>query len=112
VAVDKVPEYLDVARAANPGGRVEFVCAPVEALPFPEGTFDLCWCAQSLYSLPDPVEALRHMLRVTRPGGLVAVLEADSLHHAILPWPAEVELAVRAAELRALAEESDRPRKF
>jgi ubiquinone/menaquinone biosynthesis C-methylase UbiE len=112
VAVDRSPDYLDVAREANPGGSVEFVCAPIEALPFPDGTFDLCWCAQSLYSLPDPLEALRHMLRVTKPGGFVAVLEADSLHHVILPWPVEVELAVRAAELRALAEESERPRKF
>jgi ubiquinone/menaquinone biosynthesis C-methylase UbiE len=112
VAVDKVPEYLDVAREANPGGDMEFICAPIEALPFPDGTFDFCWCAQSLYSLPDPVQALNHMLRVTKPGGFVGVLESDTLHHVLLPWPIEVELAVRAAELVALAEESDRPRKF
>ena len=46
----KVPEYLDVAREANPGSYKEFVCAPIEALPFPDGEFDLCWCAQSLPS--------------------------------------------------------------
>jgi ubiquinone/menaquinone biosynthesis C-methylase UbiE len=111
-AVDESLEYLEVAREANPGENMEFVCAPIEALPFPEGTFDVCWCAQSLYSLPDPVQALRHMLGVTKPGGLVAVLESDTLHHLILPWPIEVELSVRAAELMSLAEESDKPRKF
>ena len=45
------------------------------------------------------MEALRHLVRVTKPGGVVAVLEADTLHHVILPWPIEVELAARAAEL-------------
>jgi hypothetical protein len=52
------------------------------------------------------------MRRVVRTGGHVAVLENDSLHHVLLPWPVEVELAVRSAELRALAGESDHPRKF
>ncbi|WP_422923423.1 class I SAM-dependent methyltransferase [Singulisphaera sp. PoT] len=112
VAVDLIPKYLEVARAANLGPNVEFACAPIDDLPFPDGAFDLCWCAQSLYSLPSPVEALRHMLRVTRPGGIVAVLESDTLHQAILPWPVEVELAVRTAELKSLAEDTEEPRKF
>lgn len=112
MAVDRSPEYLAVARKANPGGNRDVVCATIDALPFPEGTFDLCWCAQSLYSLPDPVQALRRMLRVTKPGGLVAVLESDTLHHLILPWPVEIELAVRAAEWASLAEESERPHKY
>ena len=116
VAVDVSPDYLELAREAaarSPHASiVEFACAPIEALPFDDGTFDLCWCAQSLYSLPDPVAALRHMLRVARPGGFVAVLEGDTLHDVILPWPVEVELSARAAELKALAEGSDRPRKF
>ncbi len=116
VAVDVMPEYLEIARteaARSPFAKViEFVAAPIESLPFEDGTFDLSWCAQSLYSLPEPVSALSHLLRVTKPGGIVAVLEGDTLHHVILPWPIEVELAVRAAELRALAETSDVPRKF
>ena len=68
--------------------------------------------AQSLYSLPDPVDSLRHMMRVAKPGGIVAVLEDDTLHHVILPWPIEVELSVRVAELRNLAEKSNQPQKF
>jgi hypothetical protein len=49
---------------------------------------------------------------VTKPGGFVAVLESDTLHHLILPWPIEIELSVRAAELATLAKKSDKPRKF
>jgi hypothetical protein len=52
------------------------------------------------------------MARVARPGGLVAVFENDEFHHVLLPWPVEVELALRRAELRALTERSDQLRKF
>ena len=55
---------------------------------------------------------MRHLVRVTKPGGLVAILEGDTLHHVILPLPIEVELSVRVAELHYLAEKSDCPRKF
>lgn len=111
VGVDVLPAYLEAAKdSARP--RAEFLRAPIERLPFADGAFDVAWCAQSFYSLPDPVEALRHMLRVVRPGGLVAVLEGDTLHHVLLPWPIEVELAVRRAELSALVEASNKPRKY
>ena len=116
VAVDVMPEYLELARkeaTKSPLANViAFLAAPIESLPFDDGAFDAVWCAQSLYSLPEPVAALKHMLRVTKPGGIVAVLEGDTLHHVILPWPIEVELSVRAAELQALAEKTDEPHKF
>src|SRR6185437_7202633 len=35
-----------------------------------------------------------------------------TLHHVILPWPVVVEISVRAAELRSLQEESDKPGKY
>ena len=40
--------------------------ADAERLPFEDEAFDLSFCAQSLYSLPDPVAALREMARTTR----------------------------------------------
>jgi hypothetical protein len=73
---------------------------------------DLAWCAQSLYSLSDAVEALRLMARVVRPGGHVAVFENDELHHVLLPWPVEVELAIKKAELLSFIDASEKPRKF
>jgi ubiquinone/menaquinone biosynthesis C-methylase UbiE len=116
VGVDVSRAFLDLARetvvAADTEAAVAQVAAPIEALPFPDASFDLAWCAQSLYSLPDPVEALRHLRRVVCPGGVVAVLENDTLHHLLMPWPVEIELAIRAAEYRALADETGTPRKF
>jgi SAM-dependent methyltransferase len=81
--------------------KIDFVAASFDRLPFPDDTFDLVWCAQSLYTLPDPVVAIGHMARVLRPGGLVAVLENDTLHQVFLPWPVRLELPLRAAELRS-----------
>jgi ubiquinone/menaquinone biosynthesis C-methylase UbiE len=103
VGADRSGRYL--ARAQQQDPLPDSLCwlkADVERLPFPEGTFDLVWCAQSLVSLPDAVSALREMARVTRPGGVVAVLEDDSLHQFLLPWPVELEMQVRAAEFHAL----------
>jgi ubiquinone/menaquinone biosynthesis C-methylase UbiE len=116
VGVDVLPAYLEVARRGAmreaSRHRIRFVAADIARLPFPDDTFDLVWCAQSLYSLPDPVDALRRMTRVVRAGGEVAVLENDSFHHVLLPWPVEVEVAIRRAELLGFVEESDRPRKY
>ena len=116
VAVDVLAEYLERARrkvAGSPlAGIIDFALAPIDSLPFADDTFDCCWCAQSLYSLPEPVGAMRRLVRVTKPGGVVAVLEGDTLHHVILPFPIEVELSMRVAELHYLAEKSDHPQKF
>jgi ubiquinone/menaquinone biosynthesis C-methylase UbiE len=116
VGLDVSTEYLDLARKAASRGqgaaRSRFVAASIDRLPFADGRFDAVWCAQSLFSLPEPVEAVSRMARVVRPGGLVAVLEDDTLHQVLLPWPVEVELAVRLAEWESLRDESDHPRKF
>jgi len=106
VAVDLSPAYLELARrtaAASPvGGRISLQLADAYDLPFDDDSFDLAWCAQSMFSLPDPLGALRELRRVTRPGGVVAVLENDLLHQMMLPWPPDVELAVRQAQLASL----------
>ncbi len=85
--------------------RVVFLAADAERLPFPDGAFDLAWCAQSLISLPEPVAALREMRRVVRPGGTVGILENDRLHEMQLPWPTSLELALREAERRTATPE-------
>src|SRR6185295_5599067 len=81
---------------------VEFVHGDLEALGGGSREFDFVWCAQSLYSLPDPVEALEQMSRVLKSGGFIAVLENDTLHQVLLPWPCQLEIVVRAAEFADL----------
>jgi len=114
--VDLDRGYLAAAEseAACYTGRatIDFVAASFDRLPFADDTFDVAWCAQSLYSLPEPVVVLGHLARVVRPGGVVAILENDTMHQVFLPWPVSLELPLRAAELRALSQESRHPAKF
>ncbi len=114
--VDVNPTYLAAARRAaereGATAKIELVTASFDRLPFADGTFDFVWCAQSLYSLPEPVVVLGHVARVLRPGGVLAVLENDTMHQVFLPWPARLELPLRTAELRSLQRGTRHPSKF
>ncbi len=103
VASDLNPAFLELTRERaerhRVGERVEAVRADVRSLPFASGEFDAAWCAHSLQSLPDPDHALGELTRVVRGGGVVAVLENDSLHYLMLPLSPELELAVQEAQL-------------
>ncbi len=114
--VDVSTDYLQVARqrlATSPAAeRVKFIQGKIEGLPFGDAAFDVVWCAQSLYSFPEPQAALSEMARVTRPGGVVAILENDTLHHVLLPWPPAIELRLITAEFHALTGKSRNVEKF
>lgn len=62
---------LAVARSRTPG--VGFVPGRAEALPFDDGAFDAVLCQFGLMFFEDRPAALREMMRVTRPGGRVAL---------------------------------------
>lgn len=49
----------------------------VYELPFPDASFDVAYAHQVLQHLREREAALREMLRVVRPGGLVAVRDVD-----------------------------------
>ncbi len=116
VGADISPAYLAIARQRaklSPYSSImHFHIGSIESLPFDQDMFDLVWCAHSLYSLPDPILSLRELRRVVHPGGIVALLEQDTLHHVIMPWPVEVELSVRQAQLRSLQKEASDTRKY
>jgi demethylmenaquinone methyltransferase/2-methoxy-6-polyprenyl-1,4-benzoquinol methylase len=56
-------------------GRMAFVCAPGEALPFRDGVFDSASIAFGIRNVVDRARGLSEMCRVVRPGGRVVVLE-------------------------------------
>lgn len=93
LGVEPVDEPLTRARAtAREAGvdNVEFVLGDVYALQEQDATFDVVHAHQVLQHLGDPVAALREMLRVTRPGGVVAARDAD--YAAMTWWPADPRL--------------------
>ncbi|SME98711.1 class I SAM-dependent methyltransferase [Streptomyces sp. Amel2xC10] len=84
--VDHAAGVLDQARATAAGrglANVGFETADVHALPYPDDSFDVVHAHQVLQHVGDPVQALREMLRVTVPGGLVAVRDSD---YAAMTW--------------------------
>lgn len=64
---------VEAAGLAN----LTFEVADVFNLPYPDATFDVVHAHQVLQHLDDPVAGLQSMRRVARPGGLVAVRDAD-----------------------------------
>lgn len=86
VGVDAAPGILDQARAtaAERGlQNVEFAVADVHGLDFADDSFDVVHAHQTLQHVGDPVQALREMRRVCRPGGVVAVRDSD---YAAMTW--------------------------
>lgn len=88
VAVDIDAGVLARARENAAGvSNLWFVQTGAYQLAFPDATFDLSHAHQVLQHLGDPVAALREMARVTRPGGTVAVRDAD---YGALSWYPEL----------------------
>jgi ubiquinone/menaquinone biosynthesis C-methylase UbiE len=76
VAVDVDPELLEEARKRSADrANVEFLEADATALPFADGDFDLAGSLRMLHHLPRPELAVAELVRVTRPGGIVLVVD-------------------------------------
>ncbi|MFO1036199.1 MAG: methyltransferase domain-containing protein [Geminicoccaceae bacterium] len=72
ISGEMVERARDMGRAHGQA-TVQFERADAEDLPFAEGLFDVALCGLGLMYVPDPVQALREMRRVLRPGGRAAV---------------------------------------
>ena len=74
VGVDRVPELLALARERAPA-NVTFVEGDAEHLPFDDGSFDLAGTLRTLHHVPRPELVLAELVRVTRPGGRLLVVD-------------------------------------
>lgn len=77
-AVDMTPEMLEQGRklAKDTGlGNVVFAVGDATVLPWLDDQFDLVVCRLTLHQVDDPQQVLREMVRVTKPGGRVAVTD-------------------------------------
>jgi demethylmenaquinone methyltransferase/2-methoxy-6-polyprenyl-1,4-benzoquinol methylase len=79
VGADFCPEMLRLAEAkidrAGAAGRIRFLEADAQKLPFADGMFQLAAVAFGLRNVTDTDRGIREMIRVVRPGGRVAILE-------------------------------------
>lgn len=76
--IDVSPASVAAARRLNrravAAGRMEIRQGTVEALPWPEATFDLVTACETVYFWLDPAANFREVARVLKPGGRFAII--------------------------------------
>jgi SAM-dependent methyltransferase len=88
---DLVQDAVDRIRAHELGGRVQVQQAPPDQLPYRDEVFDVAVGEVEMTASADPSAAVKELVRVTRPGGVVVLIQ--------LVWKAPVE--ARRRELLA-----------
>jgi len=78
VGVDYSIGSVEASRVTNAdliqAGRVDIQQASVSRLPFADSSFDLVTAVETHYYWPDLPQDIREILRVTKPGGALAVI--------------------------------------
>lgn len=80
VGLDREPRILEAGRglAETRALAVEFIEADATASGLPEESFDLVHARTVLLNVSNPREILAEMIRIARPGGIVAIQEPDA----------------------------------
>ena len=97
-AIDPTPGFVEAARRRLPG--VDVRQGTAEDLPFADGSFDAAFAQLVVHFMKDPVRGLAEMVRVTRPGGVVAacVWDHPGLRGPLTPfWSTVAEASTRVA---------------
>jgi SAM-dependent methyltransferase len=75
--VDPSASYVSYAQERAPTERVRFVVGDAQALQMPAASFDRVLSLFVMNFIPDRTKALREMIRVTRPDGVIAAAVWD-----------------------------------
>lgn len=77
LGIDNGTEVIALARESHADSAATFEVMDLYALPIDDDTYDIVHAHQVLQHVSDPVAALREMHRVAKPGGIIAVRDAD-----------------------------------
>jgi ubiquinone/menaquinone biosynthesis C-methylase UbiE len=105
--VDRSEAMIEAARAAMPAttAPIELKVASIYQLPFADASFDAVRAERVFQHLQDPEAGLREMVRVTRSGGRVMLIDPDHGQSSIAlddPSHRRVFEAMRRAMLRMI----------
>jgi SAM-dependent methyltransferase len=98
--IERSADYVRYAQERAPSDRTRFEVGDATALPFADSTFDRTLSMLVLNFVPEPAVALDQMIRVTRPGGVVAAAVwdyGDGMDMLRAFWDEAVALAPAAA---------------
>lgn len=94
-ALDFSAVTLEVARQRHDGSAVRYVSGDICALDLPDDHFDGVRSERVLQHLADPDRAVAELVRVTRPGGRVCLVDTDWESVAVDGLPADLVGALR-----------------
>jgi len=77
VALDYSAATLAAARERHDGSEIRYLTGNVSALDLPDDSFDGVWCERVLQHVDNADTAIGELIRVTRPGGRVCLLDTD-----------------------------------
>ncbi len=77
--VDLTESMLEIARKNNRAGLVKFEIADATHLRFEENSFDVSCISFALHDMPPNIreKVLQEMVRVTKPGGIIVIVDYD-----------------------------------
>jgi SAM-dependent methyltransferase len=90
VGVDLSAAHLEAAsRRLRPGMTV--LQADLMQLPLPVQSFDLIWCVNTIHHLRDPLQGIKRLASLLRPGGRIALGQSSFLPDMYFAWDARLE---------------------
>ncbi|HNT23912.1 MAG TPA: methyltransferase domain-containing protein [Anaerolineales bacterium] len=106
--LDGSASMLDVARQnLAQFANLEFHAADGLALPLPDASLDAVFANMYLHHCPDPLAAIREMMRILRPGGRLVITDMDAHRHEWMKAEmADVWLGFERHQLRTWYEEA------
>jgi len=96
VALDFSAATLAAARERHDGSPVSYLTGDVCALEQADDSFDGVWCERVLQHVTEPDVAIGELIRVTRPGGRVCLIDTDWRSLAFDGMPEQLAAAVTA----------------
>lgn len=83
--LDGSPAMIEVARHnLSAFTNVEYHSADGQSLPLADGSVDVAFANMYLHHCPDPLSAIREMVRILKPGGRLVITDMDSHPYAWL----------------------------
>ena len=75
IALDVSQELLDFASNHNPSSRIRYVLGELPSINLNDSSVDFVWASFLLHEISDLAVLLKELLRVLKPGGILAALD-------------------------------------